>query len=215
LEYVGGATPTAYFFDEAGNEIDSITLGDFDLNEVTEALKSKGFVLKRANQEMPTELITEVSMGNNHYQVFRGSTNYEDAKVFAESRTHNGQSGRLLEIYCKEQENKIIDWLKLADVDSVIWLGATEISEEGTWKWTSNNEPFFNLGDPTISKYHNWRPSEPNNANNDENCASLTYEGWNDVNCMVSTATVVVEFGPTSSEYCSPLHLEGVERAEL
>jgi len=203
IEYVSGATPTAYFYDENQVEIDAAILGDISIEELKDLLASHGFELRRPTLPAPI-LTSELTDGKIHYQYFGSGKLYQNfAKEFAESLTNNGQQGRLLTLRCKAQEEKIDTWIKQFNPEAVIWLGAYDRESEGYWKW-SNGELFWtaNTDQNTESIYSNWRPGEPNNADMNEHCA--TYKpstGWNDVNCE-SAAEIIVEFGPVTSGHC-------------
>ena len=56
-----------------------------------------------------------------------------------------------------------------------VWLGGTDLSTEGEWLWRHTGSDFT---------YTNWRPSEPSNSGNDENCLEMDQNGqWNDRPC--------------------------------
>ena len=53
------------------------------------------------------------------------------------------------------------------------WIGATDVAEEGTFIWTSDNS--------TVG-FENWYPKEPNG--NNEDCVTICRnEHWNDASC--------------------------------
>merc|ERR1719461_493614 len=67
----------------------------------------------------------------------------------------------------------------------MVWLGATRDAEEGkdTWRWVTGN---------TVS-YIFWGNQQPNNYNNEQNCAVLDSQydwRWNDLSCKVDAKTV-------------------------
>jgi hypothetical protein len=78
------------------------------------------------------------------------------------------------------------------------WLGATDESEEGEWKWIGGPEKdvvFFSSNpDRGVTGYTNWFTGEPNNVDS-ENCANVFPDGWNDVSCDTEKAPLIVEIG--------------------
>jgi len=199
VEYVPGATPTAYFYDASGSEIDQAVLADLNVDQLKELLGSHGFELSRPKLEDP-KLISETTIGGIHYQFFGDGKLYnKEAQEFAESQTYNLQKGRLLTIPCKNQEDKIREWIQSVVPESITWLGADDIETEGFWKWSNGDLLWTQNSDhQTGSIYTNWREGEPNNADGNEHCASFVvsrdFSGWNDVNCD-SANQLIVEFG--------------------
>jgi hypothetical protein len=59
------------------------------------------------------------------------------------------------------------------------WIGYNDLTVEGYWDW-----------DGPYSSYTNWGTNEPNNSNNNEDCAVLNQFGnngqWNDAFCNSS-----------------------------
>ncbi|XP_022092820.1 C-type mannose receptor 2-like isoform X2 [Acanthaster planci] len=57
----------------------------------------------------------------------------------------------------------------------LVWIGLTDSEHEGFFKWIDGSSITF----------RNWRPREPNDSNNNEDCATLDYGtgSWNDVEC--------------------------------
>uniref|UniRef100_A0A1W7R8L6 Putative salivary c-type lectin n=1 Tax=Aedes albopictus TaxID=7160 RepID=A0A1W7R8L6_AEDAL len=70
---------------------------------------------------------------------------------------------------------------KFANV-SRLWIGASDLAEEGTFTWIHNGD---NLA------YTHWNEREPNNNDREENCVELTHHTgtwfWNDMNCEYET----------------------------
>ena len=57
---------------------------------------------------------------------------------------------------------------------NVIWIGGTDIHQEGVWQWT-DNMPW---------EFTSWIGGEPNNAGGNEDCLQWhAAHGWNDAPC--------------------------------
>ncbi|XP_063436564.1 macrophage mannose receptor 1-like [Mytilus trossulus] len=76
-----------------------------------------------------------------------------------------------------ESENQ---WLQSVMLDNniyIMWVGANDIDQEGTWRWIYDN---------TTVDFTNWSNEEHNNYNGNENCADIaksrSYK-WNDRSC--------------------------------
>lgn len=205
VEFIPGAVPTAYFYDENQVETDSAVLSEMNIEELKALLAQHGFELRRPTLPEPV-LTSELYEGGVHYQYFgEGKLYQQSAQEFAEKLNYEGQKGRLLTLRCKSLEEKIDAWIKPFNPEAVVWLGASDRESEGYWKWT-NGDLFwthsYNSNGVDLHAYTNWREGEPNHADGNENCASYKPQsGWNDVNCD-SAAQIVVEFGPVNSNIC-------------
>jgi len=209
VQWVGGAAPGASFFDKNGGLIEELPLGaDFNVNELTSFLHQHGFALRRPVL-VDTVLTSEFDLGEKHYQYFGPGKKFgTEVDEFAASKSWNGKKGRLVTFQCKEQEDKVNEWIKSVTSDEVeAWIGADDATHEAHWRWHLENgetEVFWIEGtdhnaDP---HYSNWRNYEPNNAGRNEQCAtSVVGSGWNDVHCD-SAAQVIIEFGPSKSSEC-------------
>ena len=77
----------------------------------------------------------------------------------------------------------------LTSVD--IWIGANDISKEGTFQWID--------GSGNTSHFHYWSASQPDNSGGNENCMvwRLGYNGqWNDIYCG-NSFTALCKWNPT------------------
>ena len=100
-------------------------------------------------------------------------------KFFPEAMTWHGASqhcqllGGSLAIVRHER-----DWQKITVLmerkSGFPWLGATDISQDGIWRWT----------DDSVLTYQKWNTDEPNGGRS-ENCLQLypSYTKWNDKDC--------------------------------
>ena len=67
------------------------------------------------------------------------------------------------------------------------WIGYTDKTSEGTWKWVDNG-----LTAPS-SSYANWKISEP--RNDDKDCAWIDENGsWNDDTCNKKKRPYICRF---------------------
>jgi len=199
--YSHGA-PTAYFYDENDQQVSTLMLQDMSLGELIAKLEENGLKLKAANlPELPTGgPEKELDLGGVHYEFYSNKVRFEQAKSFADSKTNNGNKGRLLTLGCSNQEAKLQEWLG-PNEDLIAWLGANDDRQESVWSWTESGKVFYDHA-PHAGEYNNWVQSEPNDADNNEDCVVLKKSGWNDVNCLREVASIVVEYGPLDSLEC-------------
>ena len=100
------------------------------------------------------------------------------------------EGGKLVEVN-SEEENRVIDEKIMTggyqSRNMWFWIGLTDKSEERTWRYASDGE---------IASFFNWdthypNNPEPNNANNNEDCALIRsggcrnwdHNGWADFDC--------------------------------
>nr|WCD23705.1 C-type lectin [Glycymeris yessoensis] len=61
------------------------------------------------------------------------------------------------------------------------WIGGTDLTDEGQWRWSHSGKCF---------SYTGWGHIAPNDLNHNEDCLHLTHHynyKWNDVNCNHAT----------------------------
>ncbi|XP_032992263.1 CD209 antigen-like protein C [Lacerta agilis] len=121
------------------------------------------------------ETIREISRRTDplSWHAFLGSCYYysadekqwEDARKFCITI-----SSHLVIINSKREQDFVVTKIKLTSV----WIGLSDAVKEGAWQWVDGSKPTERF----------WRPGEPNNKNNVEDCAVLYKEGnWNDIAC--------------------------------
>ena len=82
-----------------------------------------------------------------------------------------GEHSDLVKIETEEEDR----YLRGKNGNRNTWIGATDVNEEGTFRWT----------DGSLLTYSNWAPNEPSDG--EENCAHYydRYNGkWNDKECL-------------------------------
>jgi hypothetical protein len=164
---------------------------------------------------------------NGHtYLVITTSSSWEVASAAAKSKTVNGVQGYLAHIDNLQENTAIFDQL-MANIPSTdfsntragdggnasyIWIGANDISAEGTWVWVDDGTQFWQggtNGSPVDGRFNNWpRGFEPDNyghPSREQDAAGITLTGfplgdpwgapsqWNDVG-INNNLYYVVEF---------------------
>ncbi len=122
------------------------------------------------------------SGGNGHYyEYIAHDISWEGARIEAESRTYLGDTGHLVTIASKPENDFIFESV----TQEWTVAGAHDLETEGVWKWVVGPEAgtvFWQGGIGTVT-YAPWRSGEPNNGRGGlENYLMINYLGrlWND-----------------------------------
>ena len=123
--------------------------------------------------QVETDLSDPIKFNGKQYAISLHRYCWLEAKEFAEEK------GGYLVVINDEAENNFIKDNYRADLGGamdILWLGASDIDEEGVFRWV-NGEPF---------SYTNWCPGEPNNSTEDgivfQNCLHMYADGtWDDI----------------------------------
>jgi len=128
---------------------------------------------------------TQWAVNGHWYEHITVAQSFHDAVAEAETRTHLGLAGHLVTIG-SAAENEFVHGLTQA---SATWLGASDVTVEGEWRWVSGPET------GQLLTYTNWGPGEPNNVGNEDYAIFNNPWGggmWNDR--PDTTAFYVVEY---------------------
>jgi len=216
ITWVGGKSPTLYFYDENDHVSEEVPLSDMPEQQLVSMIEARGFSLKVPVPVLPTSPKKEITIGDMHYQFYSEPVLHSQALEFAKEQTHGGEHGRLLSIQCKAKQEAVFEWLKydFGSNGENVWLGCDDEVEDH-WTWTAANTLFYSNRVAVPGVYSNWNDGEPNNAD-DEDCAVLTRNGgWNDVRCSNSKHMIVVEFGPARSTSCDVSSASTQEAVDL
>jgi hypothetical protein len=138
---------------------------------------------------------------NGHlYEYVSSTTSWTSANSAAAGRTAYSSTGYLATITSQSEND-----FAAARLGGAGWMGASDASIEGDWKWVVGPETgtsFWSggIGGSAVSgRYENWGGSEPNDSGGNEDCAQFLSGGsgeWNDLPCSgTSLPGYVVEYG--------------------
>ncbi|KAJ8026239.1 Contactin-associated protein 1 [Holothuria leucospilota] len=111
--------------------------------------------------------------GNGCYRAVEESRNWFDALDYC--RNLRGDAD-LVSILDSTEKISAFAMSRRTHTENAYWIGLHDLNSEGTWEWS----------DGSAYSYTAWTTGEPNNSNNNENCAVLTWSSdgtWNDANC--------------------------------
>jgi len=204
-----------YFYGVKEKLIEKVDLENIGMPEFTALMKKHNFemILTSSTFKIPGNIVSSVTLGENHYEFYgkMEKLKFWDANFFAKKRIHEGKTGRLLSLWCLEQETELLKWMKKALPDTKempVWLDASDQELETSWRWLHTKRLFWHFdhnapvpGEPNA--YSNWRKyDEPNNDKKSEHCATFQFGGWNDVECDAAKS-IIVEFGPNYPSICN------------
>ena len=104
-------------------------------------------------EEIPALSRYDTAQLNGHsYKVFDESVPWTEAEAICESL-----GGRLVTITSQNEMQFIINLMNSGH-KSIYWMGFNRDNDKREWRWVSGE----------VVEYTNWRPGEPNDANEDE-----------------------------------------------
>merc|ERR1712154_83267 len=108
-----------------------------------------------------------------------------EAKTWFDAQTVCKAIGGYLAEIKTEEQNLIFEGILYEHPGVSVWLGATDLVEEGKWYWATSDIPLS-------EGFTYWIPGEPNNAANNENCLEFLdgHRRWNDRTCNTKRAFV-------------------------
>jgi hypothetical protein len=195
VEWVGGATPTAYFYDSAGTELSNVVLGDRSLTELLAIFEQHNFKAEVENIVYPDDPVAVKEYGGHTYKFWSTDNYFPAAQEYVAAKHPDGY---VVTITSKAEQEFLGSALKELGIKKA-WLGAKDI-EEGKWQWLGGPEKDqvwwdgYSKDEEKSKGYTLWFPNEPNNIDN-EDCAIFFPDGWNDASCDTEKAALVVEFG--------------------
>ena len=152
------------------------------------------------------------SGGNGHfYEFIDARTSWTAARTAAQASSHLGQQGYLATITSAGEQAFLLG------LASDGWLGGTDQTVEGEWRWADGPEAgnLFWTGGPggTASGFTSWNGGEPNNQGNED---YLDMQGgrWNDLPTS-STRGRFVEFNAQAVPLPGTLSLAGLALTAL
>ncbi len=119
------------------------------------------------------------------YRYIWAPATFDGARTGAMAATVNGVAGQLVTIGSAYENALVFDMMRGAQADA--WIGATDATAEGTWRWTNGSSDgstfWIGTGTGTLQpgQYANWIASEPNDLGG-EDFAYMRYQDglWND-----------------------------------
>ena len=144
-------------------------------------------------------IIETTTNGNSKYRLVESETpiNWNDARAQAKKL-----GGYLANITSLAEQNFLKTWLD--DRYRNVWIGASDVDQEGTWIWMDGPEAGLNFwngiavgkgGTPVGGAYAGWVSTEPNQSGNEDYASfNTSYTGrgtggWNDLNVNGNNVT--------------------------
>ncbi|RIE06907.1 tandem-95 repeat protein [Candidatus Cryosericum terrychapinii] len=162
--------------------------------------------------------------GTSHYYEFvsvPGGITWSAAQTAAAGKHLYGLQGYLVTITSDGEQNFVNTKLN----GTTAWMGASDVSSEGTWCWVTGPEASTQFctetggggyGNSTGgytavgSRYNNWNGGEPNNSGGDEDYGQFLGGStglWNDLSSTATVAGYVVEYGGMAGDPAAPVEV--------
>ncbi len=141
--------------------------------------------------------LTYSAESNSFYQFVAAPVDYNTASVAANAIVINGVNGRLATII-SGSENTFVQGIAAGNA---VWLGATDSTVEGEWRWAGGAEDGAQFwsgtsgGSSVNSMYSNWSAAQPNAASTRDDKLEMRADGtWGDLDGQASTRGYVIEW---------------------
>lgn len=144
---------------------------------------------------LPTAAASAIFEFEGHtYRIVTDVTDWETANLLAEEMSLNGQAGYLARVDSQRENTALLEALathvtgeqlqaSIPDDGSevpFVWLGGSDIEQEGVWTWSNNGDQFwqgdFN-GAPKNGLYSNWGV-QPDSASGAEDGLAMGLGDW-------------------------------------
>ena len=144
---------------------------------------------------LPTAAASAIFEFEGHtYRIVTDVTDWETANLLAGEMSLNGQSGYLARVDSQRENTALLEALAThltseeleASIPddgsevSFVWLGGSDIAQEGVWTWSNNGDQFwqgdFN-GAPKNGLYSNWGV-QPDSASGAEDGLAMGLGDW-------------------------------------
>jgi len=159
-------------------------------------IRGSGFLDDLETSSRPAS--EEFNFNGHRYKIVKTAVSWGDASAAAQS-----DNGYLANIGSIEENHEIYSRLNRYIAESeydnttsanggnaaYVWIGASDSSAEGTWRWANNNQQFWTGlrdGTPTAGQYSNWGHQsgnngvqmEPDNSGNQQDHAAIALTEW-------------------------------------
>lgn len=149
------------------------------------------------------DVLHTFSYDNHVYQIYSSKKSWTEAASHAKSLggylVHIESSVEQSAIWSAIQSKVATNYTTVMDGGGIayVWIGATDVSSEGTWLWDGTNSGtginFWNGqgsagkgdGSPVSSRYNNWggtqqygNPKEPDDYGSNQDAAAIALEPW-------------------------------------
>ena len=183
----------------------SETVEDLHISEAANNGSNVGFVVPTTPEiEFDPAIISAIEAAegvtynaatNKFYKVVTVGRAFDAASEYAQDQFVIGAGGQLVTIR-SAAENTFVQ--NLADSSGVasLWLGGTDVTDEGVWRWQQDGkdaDQFATGAGSHNGAYTNWGGGEPNNGGSGENHVMMGVAGgnWNDAIASANLRSVI------------------------